>query len=680
MTSENPLLSPFVGRYGEVPFQDIKREHYLPAVDQALQLAKSRVDAIKNSTEPPTFKNTCEAMETCSDELDTSAGIYFNLYSAEADDQLQALAQEISPKLAAFSNDIHLDLGLFKRVKALWEKRDSLKLNKEQKMLLDKQYKGFVRNGALLTEEQKQELRKIDEELSVLGPQFAQNVQKATHAFQMPLTQEDELAGLSDREKDAAKQAAIEKKLPGWLVTLDYPSFMAFIKNADRRDLREKLWKAHMKRAFGDEFDNQKNVRRIAELRAARAKLLGFESHASYVLEERMAEKPEKVWNFLEKIFQASKPAAEKELQELKNLRKSLDGSSEIKAWDFAYYSEKLRQKKYSFDEEALRPYFRLEDCVQGIFKVAGKLYDLAFKEVSGLQTYHPDVKVFEVSEISTGEHIGLFYADFFPRTTKKGGAWMTQFLDQGLQGGVVRRPHVAIVCNFTKPTPTTPSLLSLDEVKTLFHEFGHALHGLLSKCTYRSVAGTNVYWDFVELPSQIMENWLEEKETLDLFAAHYQTGEKIPLEMIQKIRDVSKFQAGFNSMRQVSFGILDMCWHDRASLDPNLDVKSFEEEALRKTRLLEYVENTNFSCSFGHIFAGGYSAGYYSYKWAEVLDADAFEYFKEKGIYNSEVAKSFKENILSRGGTEHPMELYKKFRGREPDPEALLRRDGLIA
>ncbi len=680
MTEKNPLLSPFRGVYGEVPFQKIKREHYLPAIDEGLKAARSRIEALKASTEVANFKNTCEALEICSDELDMSAGVYFNLYSAEADDSFQALAPEISPKLAAFSNDIHLDQELFQRVRQVWENRKNLKLTTEELMLLEKQYKGFVRNGALLSEAEKSELRKIDEELSVLGPQFAQNVQKATHAFQMHLTQESEVSGLNSREKEAAHHAAEEKKLPGWLVTLDYPSFVAFIKSADRRDLREKLWKAHMKRSYGDAFDNQKNVCRIVELRMKRAQLLGYQSHASYVLEERMAEKPESVWNFLETVFKASKPAAERDLAEVRAFALKFDGSTDLKPWDLAYYSEKLRKEKYDFDEEALRPFLRLEDCIQGIFKVAGKLYDLSFKEISDVETYHSDVKVYEVKDSKTAEHIGLFYADFFPRTTKKGGAWMTQFMDQGLHQGAIRRPHVAIVCNFTKPTPTTPSLLSIDEVKTLFHEFGHALHGLLSKCTYRSVAGTNVYWDFVELPSQIMENWLEEKETLDLFAKHYQTSEKIPQSAIDKIRAVSKFQAGTMSLRQVSFALLDMTWHDQKTLDANLDVAKFEEAALARTRLMEPIAGTNSSCAFSHIFAGGYSAGYYSYKWAEVLDADAYEFFKERGIFDAEVSKRFKENILSRGGTEHPMELYKRFRGREPDPQALFRRDGLTA
>lgn len=679
MADTNPLLNPFNGRFAEIPFADIKLGHYLPAIEEGLKRAKVRLENLKQSTVTADFENTCLAMETCSDELDAASGIYFNLYSAEASDELQALAQEISPKLAEFSNDIHLDPKLFSKIQSVWNNRAKLNLNPEQSMLLEKQYKGFVRNGALLDDAQKIELRKIDEEMSRLGPVFAQNVQKATHAYQLHLTDKSDLSGLSDREIEAAKMAADEKKLPGWIVTLDYPSFMAFMKSADRADLREKVWRAFSSRSFGGEFDNQANVSRISELRALRAKLLGYQTHAHYVLEERMAEKPEKVWSFLEKLLKASKPAAEKDLADLKVLKKSLEKNDDFKPWDLAYYSEKLREQKYNFDEEELRPYFRLEDCVDGIFKVAGKLYDLNFKELIDVQTYHPDVKVFEVTDSQSNEHVGLFYADFFPRTTKKGGAWMTQFRDQGLHGKKVLRPHIAIVCNFTKPTPTTPSLLSIDEVETLFHEFGHALHGLLSKCTYRSISGTNVYWDFVELPSQIMENWLEEKETLDMFAKHYQSGAKIPVELVDRIKAVSKFQAGYTSLRQLSFAMLDMTWHDRAPGAPVENVSEFEIKTMDKTRVMPKVDGVNGSCSFSHIFSGGYSAGYYSYKWAEVLDADAYELFKEKGIYNKEVAKSFKENILSRGGTEHPMALYKKFRGREPDPDALLRRDGLI-
>ena len=450
---------------------------------------------------------------------------------------------------------------------------------------------------------------------------------------------------------------------------------------SDHSDLREKLWRAYNTRAFGGKYDNSQLSKQIAKLRHERAGLLGYRSHADFVLEERMAESSIRVRDFLERLIEKSRPAAERDIKQVEALKKQAGGklaNEPLQPWDYAYWSEKLKMRDYEFDEEVLRPYFKLENVIEGAFEHARQLYGLKFKELKNIPVYHPDVTVYEVVDEDTGRHMAVFYADFFPRKGKRSGAWMTSYREQGLQNGKVERPHVSIVCNFTKPTPTKPSLITFDEVRTLFHEFGHALHGILSDVTYVSLGGTNVYWDFVELPSQIMENWTLEKEALDLFARHYETGEPIPAELTKKIKDTSKFQAGYFSLRQLNFGILDMAWH---SMDPSQigDIEDFERQATERTTILPRVAGTNVSVSFSHIFAGGYSAGYYSYKWAEVLDADAFEYFKEKGLFNRDVARAFRENILSKGGTKHPMELYKKFRGREPDPDALLRRDGLI-
>lgn len=673
----NPLLQPFSGFDQVVPFDQIKTEHFIPALDEGIKIAKTKIEAIKNQTAPSTFENTFLALEDANDIVDRVANVYFNLFSAEANTEHQALAQLISPKLAAHSLDISLDPVIFHKIKEVYENIKAL--TPEQQQVVEKSYKDLVRNGAMLNETQKMQLRKIDEEASTLSPKFSENVLKATNGFELWITDKAELAGLPESAIEAAKVTAGQKGKPDqWVFTLQAPSFMPFVTYSTQRNLREKMWRAYNSRAFRGDFDNQATITRLLQLRAERAQLLGYKTHADYVLEERMARKPEAVIQFLNNLITPSQVAAQKDLLEVKEFRKSIDGSDEIKPWDFAFYSEQLREKKYSFNEEELRPYFKLENVVQGVFEHARKLYGLTFKAIHDVPVYHQDVQVFEVKDESTDKYVGLFYADFFPRETKKGGAWMTAFREQGITQGQLRRPHVSIVCNFTKPTPTKPSLLTYDEVRTLFHEFGHALHGLLSDCNYRTVSGTSVYWDFVELPSQIMENWAEEKEGLDLFAKHYETGESMPLHLIEKIKKSSKFQAGWMSLRQLSFSLMDMVYH---MTDPSeiSDVDAFETKSTSGTRLLEKIDGTNSSCAFSHIFAGGYSAGYYSYKWAEVLDADAFEFFKEKGIFNTEVAKKFKENILSRGGSEHPMELYKKFRGREPDPKALLRRTGLI-
>ena len=681
--SANPLLKPSPLPHGAYAFDQIKKEHYKPALEVAIQEAKAKLKAIGENKTAPDFENTILALETCSEGVGRVSSVFFNLLSADSDDQLQAMAREISPQLADFSSDVLLNPELFKRVKAVWENREKLGLKGEEFRLTEKSYKEFARNGGLLDEKLKEQLRAIDQEQSKLSPEYSDNVLKATNEFQLWLTNKADLDGLPESAVEAAaedaKAAGGDVKVAGqWLITLQAPSFLPFMTYSNKRELREKLWRAYGSRAFRDAHNNEPVAKRIATLRHERAKLLGYKTHADFVLEERMAETPEKVVTFLETMLTKVKSAAERDVAAVRALKKELSDTDDLMPWDYAYYSEKLKMRLHQLDEEQLRPYFKLENVIGGVFEHARRLYGLKFREVNNIPVYHADVKTFEVSDEETGRFIGLFYADFFPRASKRGGAWMTSFREQGLQGGSIQRPHISIVCNFTKPTDKKPSLLTLDEVQTFFHEFGHSLHGLLSDCKYVSISGTNVFWDFVELPSQIMENWVLEKEALDLFAVHYQTGEKIPKELTEKIRAAARFQAGWGAMRQIQFALLDMAWH---SQDPSSigDIDVFEKKVTDRTRLLPKVEGVNSSVSFSHIFAGGYSAGYYSYKWAEVLDADAFEFFKEKGLFDRDVAKSFRENILSKGGTEHPMELYKKFRGREPDPDALLRRDGLI-
>lgn len=679
MTNSNPLLQKFSGFDNAVPFDQIKVEHFKPALEEAVQQAKKNIEAIKTNSAEPNFENVLVALETSSERMGQVLTIFSNLEGAHGNEEMMKLAPEMYQAAAAFSSDVSLDEELFKKIKAVYDKRSSFKLNVEQNTLLDKTYKSFVRNGALLSAAEKEKLRAIDQELAALAPKFGENILKATNSFELWIDKKEDLAGLPESAIEPAAAAAEKKGKKGqWLFTLQAPSYIPFVTYSDKRELREKMAKAFNSRAYKNEYCNQESIKKIISLRHQRAKLLGFSSHAEFVLQERMARDPKTVNEFLKRLLDASIKAGQKDLEEVRQFAKAKDGLSDIQPWDFAYYSEKLKEEKYAFNEEDLRPYFKLENVVEGVFEHARRLYGLTFKENNSIPVYHPEVKAYEIYEAVTNRFMGLFYTDFFPRETKRAGAWMTTFRDQGLHDGQVRRPHVAIVCNFTKPTPTKPSLLSYDEVRTLFHEFGHALHGMLADGTYPSVTGTSVYWDFVELPSQIMENWVGEKEGLDVFAKHYETNEPIPAELVEKLKRAQKFQTGWMSLRQLQFGMLDMAWH---TADPEtvIDVDAFETQATASTRLLTKIPGTNTSVAFSHIFAGGYSAGYYSYKWAEVLDADAFEYFKEKGIFNTEVAKQFKDHILSKGGSEHPMELYKKFRGREPDPNALLRRDGLI-
>ena len=674
MSQENPLLEPF----DAAPFSKIKNEHFKPAFQEAIAKAKAEIDSITSNEEAPTFENTLEALEFAGETLSRVSSIFFNLNSAETNEEIQKIAQEVSPWLSEFSNDLTLNEELFKRVKSVYEQKDSLELSVEQKTLLDKHYKSFTRNGANLPEEKKEQLREIDKELSKLSLSFGENVLAETNRYELHIEDEKDLKGLPESELENANLLAKAKGKNGYIFTLQYPSYIPFMKYAENRELRKKLSIAFGAKGFqNDEYDNQENVLKIAKLRHQRANLLGFQTHAHFILEERMAKSPEKVNDFLNEMLEKAKPAAEKEFQELEQFAKELDDIDHLEKWDSAYYAEKLKQKRFQLDDEQLKPYFKLDNVIHGVFTVAKKLYDLHFKEVFDIDKYHEEVKTYEVYD---GDHnfTALFYADFHPREGKRNGAWMTIYKDQKVKDGKNERPHVSNVCNFTRPTSKKPSLLTFNEVTTLFHEFGHALHGMLANSTYPSLSGASVYWDFVELPSQVLENWCYEPEALELFARHYETDEVIPMEMIEKIKKSANFHEGMQTVRQLSFGMLDMAWH---AVDPSAinSVKENELKAFEATKLYPDVTENCMSTSFSHIFQGGYSAGYYSYKWAEVLDADAFAYFQEEGIFNKTVADKFKDNILSKGGTEDPMVLYKRFRGKEPNPEALLKRAGLI-
>lgn len=674
----NPLLEKFKTPFETAPFDIIQTEHFLPAIKEAIQLAKSDIDQIKNQA-LPNFQNTIEALDHAGDKLSFISSIFFNLNAAETNEEIQVLAREISPLLTAHGNDILLDADLFDRINQVYAQKEQLNLSEEQATLLDKTYKSFVRNGAKLNNEEKLKLRSIDNELSQLSLKFGENVLEETNKYQLIVENENQLDGLPDSIKEAAAQTAEEKELEGkWVFTLAFPSYLPFMTYASDRSLRRELFIAYNTKASkGDDLDNKQFIIDMLKLKSERARLLGYQTHADFVLEERMAKSGPAVLSFLNNLLEKAKPKAIEDVKEVEAFAKAQDNIDRLEKWDFAYYSEKLKKQKYEVDDELLRPYFKLENAIEGVFTTAEKLYGLKFKENKAIPVYHPDVTAYEVTDLD-GNHVSVFYADFFPRAGKRNGAWMTSFRGQKVIQGVEQRPHISIVCNFTKPTKTKPSLLTFNEVTTLFHEFGHALHGMLAKGNYESLSGTSVYWDFVELPSQIFENWCYEKTCLDLFARHYETGETIPADLIEKIKNAANFQQGYQTVRQISLGLLDMAFH---STDPDLiqDVKEFEKNQMNATALLPEVEGTMMSTSFSHIFQGGYAAGYYSYKWAEVLDADAFELFLEKGIFDQETAHSFKENILSAGGRVHPSILYKRFRGREPRPDALLKRAGLV-
>ena len=670
----NPLLKEF----DAAPFENITSKDFLPAIKESIEIARKEIESIRSSEADATFANTIEALDYTGNQLDRVTSVFFNLNSAETNDDIQRTAQEVSPLLSEFRNDITLDQKLFERIAKVYDQKEELALSTEQRMLLDKKYKSFARNGARLSQDKKEELRAIDKELSALTLKFGENVLAETNAYELHLTKKEDLTGLPEGAIESAKQLAEERNKPGWIITLDYPSYVPFMKYADNRALRKELSIAFGARAFKENtFDNQENVKKIASLRFSKAQLLGYKTYADFVLEERMAEKPGTVKKFLQNLLAKAKPAAKKEFEKLSAFAKERDQLEQLEKWDGSYYSEKLKQKLFSIDDEALKPYFELESVLNGVFTIVQKLYGLTFKENTTVDVYHDEVQVFDVFD-ENHTFVALFYTDFHPRAGKRGGAWMTSYKSQMQKDQKEIRPHVSIVCNFTPATPSKPALLGFNEVTTLFHEFGHALHGMLANTTYPSLSGTSVYWDFVELPSQIFENWCYEEEALKLFAKHYKTGEIIPMDLVAKIKAAATFQEGMATLRQVSFGLLDLAWHGTDPTDVS-EVKEYEKGIFKETSLYPDVEKNCMSTSFSHIFQGGYASGYYSYKWAEVLDADAFEYFKEQGIFNKEISTKFKDHILSKGGTENPMELYKRFRGKEPEPEALLRRAGLL-
>ena len=671
---DNPLLVDSEQPFGTIPFKEIENEDFLPAIKTSLKEAKKNIKLIVDNPDQANFRNTILPLEMSSEKLDRVSTIYFHLFGSESDQEFQSMANEISPILAGYSNDIMLNRELFQKVEYVYRNLKP-EVEKQDQKLTEVWYKEFTRNGALLDESKKNELRQIDEELSLLSPKFQNNNLNATNAFELWLSESD-LVGLPSSAIEAAKIAAKDKgKKDKFLITLQATSFQPFVTFSEDRDLRKKVFAAFTSKCNGDEFDNTIVVKKIVKLKHKRARLLGYDNFADYVLEKRMAENQKNIYKLLDDLYESCFENAKTDLKAVKKLAFDLDGITDFEKWDFPFYSEKLKKKLYDFDDDVLRPYFKSENVIKGVFEVAKKLYGLNFKRLDNVQTYHEDVNVYEVVS-ENGDHIGILYEDLFPRETKRSGAWMNELRSQGMMKGKIERPHVTFTCNLTKPTKKKPSLLTYREVETIFHEFGHCLHGLLSNCDYRSISGTSVFWDFVELPSQIMENWVGEKETLKIFANHYDTNELIPDELIEKIKNSKNFLSATNCLRQLSLGYLDMAWYGK---DNDVDdIELFENEAISKTSLLPPLPGSLTSSSFGHIFAGGYSAGYYSYKWAEVLEADAFEKFQNDGIFNRKTAELFRKHILSKGNQDHPMTLFKLFRGREPSIEALLKRDGL--
>ena len=675
---QNPLLATYHTPYHTAPFHLIKTEHYEPAILKGMEMHNEEIEAIINNPEQPTFHNTIVALERSGATLDRAATIFGNLLSAETSDELQAIAQRVMPQLSEHSNNISLNEKLFARIKAVYDSAESTQLNQEDRMLLDKTYDGFIRNGANLPEADKERFRQISSELSVLTLQFSQNNLNETNSYELPLTLE-QLDGIPESVIEAYAQTAKEKDKEGYVVTLHAPSLVPFLKYSRNRELRKQLYMAYNTQCIKDnENNNTEIVKKLVNLRLERAQLLGFQTAADYVLTKRMAENSLNVYQLLNQLLEAYTPTAHKEVAEVVALAKELeDEDFELMPWDWAYYSEKLKEKRFNLNEEELRPYFELGKVIEGVFGLATRLYGITFKKNEEIPVYHPDVETYEVYD-ENQELLAILYTDFHPRTSKRSGAWMTSFKEQWKDENGNSRPHVSITMNFTKPSANKPALLTFSEVNTFLHEFGHALHGMFANTTYQSLSGTNVYWDFVELPSQIMENFAIEKEFLNTFAKHYQTNEPIPAEMIQRIVNASNFNVAYACLRQLSFGLLDMAWYTRTEPFEG-DVRTYEKEAWAKTQLLPNVPEACMTVQFSHIMAGGYSAGYYSYKWAEVLDADAFSLFKEKGIFNKEVANSFRKHVLSKGGTEHPMTLYKRFRGQSPDIQALLKRNGIV-
>lgn len=684
--SENPLLTESQLPYGAPQFDKIRAEHYLPAFRQAISEAKADVDAIVNNPDAPDFPNTIEALEFAGRTLNRVSGIFYNILEADTNDELQRIAEEVSPLMTEYEMYVSLNDKLFERVKSVYAGKDSLGLEPDQRRLLENTYRSFARNGANLSEEDKAVYSKYVEELSLLSLQFGKNVLASTNAYKLHLTDSSDLAGLPDYVRELGAMTAGERGLEGWVFTLDYPSYLPFMQNSERPDLRREMFLAYNSKALGGENDNTETVRKIADLRIKIANILGYETWADYVLEENMAKDKATVVKFLDDLMTPSLPYARKDVEAVFDYAKANGFAEMARAagmdpdqfmpWDFSYWSEKYKQAEYALSDEQLKPYFRLEDCIDAVFSLAGRLYGISFEERKDIPVYHKDVKVYDVKD-ADGSHLALFYADFFPRASKRGGAWMTEFRGQSIRNGVEERPLVSIVTNFSKPTETAPSLLTHDELCTFLHEFGHSLHGMFAEGRYTSLCGTNVSRDFVELPSQIMENWAFEPEYLNSFARDYLSGEVIPAELVERIVRAKNYLAGYYQVRQLDFGTLDMAWHTLTAL-PEEDAAEFEKKVLAPSAVMPKVPGTAISTAFNHIFSGGYSAGYYSYKWAEVLEADAFSLFKEKGIFDRETASSFRANVLSKGDTEDPAVLYRRFRGRDPEPSALMEKLGL--
>ena len=675
--NQNPFLTAYNTPHETTPFHLIQTEHFEPAVSAGIEEQNREIEEIIHNPETPTFANTIVALERSGKTLDRITTVFGNLLSAETNDEMQAIAERIMPQLTEHSNNISLNEKLFSRIKSVYESEEKFSLNQEEKMLLHNTYDGFIRSGANLSEKQKERFRELSSELSILTLKFSQNNLKEKNSYELPLTSE-QLEGLPESAMAAYAQTAKEKGKENYIVTLDAPSYIPFMKYCKNRELREQLHRAYNTQCTHEnEYNNLEIVKKLVNLRLERAQLLGFETAADYVLSKRMAANSNNVYQLLNQLLEAYTPTALKEVAEVQALAKEQEGEDfQLMPWDWAYYSRILKEKKFNLDEESLRPYFELNRVIEGVFDLATRLYGITFQENKDIPVYHADVKAYEVYD-KDNTFLAVLYTDFHPRASKRSGAWMTSYKEQWTDEKGNSRPHVSVTMNFTKPSAEKPALLTFGEVNTFLHEFGHALHGMFANTTYQSMSGTNVYWDFVELPSQIMENFAIEKEFLNTFAKHYQTGEPIPSELIQRLVDASNFNVAYACLRQLSFGFLDMAWYTRTTPFDG-DVRTYEKEAWQKAQVLPDIEDACMTVQFSHIMAGGYSAGYYSYKWAEVLDADAFSLFKEKGIFNEETANSFRENVLSKGGTEHPMVLYKNFRGKEPNINALLERNGI--
>ncbi len=673
----NPLLQKWKTPFGTPPFDLIETNHFQPAIEEAIKSAAEEINFISENNELPDFENTIASLDRSGELLGKLTSLLFNLNSAETNKSLQKVAQNVSPILTRFSNDITLNEKLFNRIKTVYESKETSGLTTEQKILTERKFRNFLLGGAILKEDEKERFRAISEELATLSLKFEENVLEETNSFELHITDKKDLSGLPESLIEMASMEAERREKTGWIFTLHFPSYVPFMQYSEMRNLREMMLKAYSSRAFrGNKFDNSQNAIRIANLRLEIAKILGFSTFAEMVLVDRMAEIPGKVENFLKELYSASKPAAQRDFENIRSYAESLGHKDAIERYDWAYYSEKLKKKLFNIDDEILKPYFSLEKAETAVLGLATKLYGLRFVRNTAIPVYHPEVKTFEVYD-DDDSFLSILYLDYHPRPGKNGGAWMTSYRDQKNENGNEIRPLISIVANFTLPSETRPSLLSFNELTTLLHEFGHSLHGMLSRCTYEGLSGTNVARDFVELPSQFMENFAYEKEWLDTWATHYITGDKIPGEIIHKIKEASTFNEGYACYRQLGFGFLDMAWHT-ITTPVESNITDFESEAMAKTELFPPIEAVNMSASFGHIFSGGYAAGYYGYKWAEVLDADAFSYFTETGIFNRETAESFRKNILEKGGSEKPHDLYVRFRGKEPSIDALLKRSGL--